>query len=252
MRSTNDLEETTNSVFLEQYINALGVDLKDKESKSQLPALLEMAAEQRNFEIENYWKRATYVWAFQAAACVLLGYLAKDGWYNGGGAILVPLFLAFTSAYVGFLTAQGSKFWQENWELHVQLLESALNRRLTHVVLYRGRPNTYSVSRVNSAFLCLLFLFWLGIFIGSLLHILLPDALSPLLTVILSCDVPTNFRYLAIFPIVLLVVFVLRFISERSKLSGDEFTELSQTPVKRGNTRSPLSFIKQGLLRNPD
>jgi hypothetical protein len=125
---------------------------------------LARAHDLRKFEIENYWRRATYFWAFQVAAFALLGLIWKDVGQLDRLALLVPAGLGAISAQVAWITAKGSKFWQENWEAHVDLLEQEVEGRMTQVVLSKEGAQ-YSVSAVNQHFMFLLMLGWVGIFV---------------------------------------------------------------------------------------
>src|SRR4029077_3033597 len=102
--------------FREQYFRALGLNPGKKRDESKIAKALERAHELRKFEIENYWKRATYVWAYQAVAFAALGFLFKDGKIPVLEFVAVPAGLGAVTALAGWLTARGSKFWQQNWE----------------------------------------------------------------------------------------------------------------------------------------
>jgi hypothetical protein len=62
--------------------------------------------------------------------------------------LLISASIGVITAFAGYLTANGSKFWQENWEAHVDLLENEIGVRLTQVMLCREPPQ-FSVSRIN-------------------------------------------------------------------------------------------------------
>ncbi|MCA3694389.1 hypothetical protein [Aquidulcibacter sp.] len=120
----------------------------------------------RQFEIDNYWKRGTYFWAFQLAAFTLLGFIWRD-FANGNlsrNALLLPAGLGAISAIVGVLTAISSKFWQENWEAHVDFLEGAIEGRLTQTVIVKSGVK-FSVSRVNERLFILLAVGWIAFFL---------------------------------------------------------------------------------------
>jgi len=140
--------------FKKHYFEALGT--KDD---AKLVEARKLAHEIRRFEIELYWKRATYFWAFQLVAFTALGLLLKDGKISSMSLLLIPSSIGVITAFAGWLTARGSRFWQENWEAHVDLLEDATKERLTQVVLCR-RPPQYSVSRINESLLLLITLGW--------------------------------------------------------------------------------------------
>jgi hypothetical protein len=81
--------------------------------------------------------------------------------------LLIAESIGVITALAGYLTARGSKFWQENWEAHVDLLEHEIGVRLTQVVLCR-KPPQFSVSRINQLLLLLLTLAWgIALFCGA-------------------------------------------------------------------------------------
>ncbi|MBU1039865.1 MAG: hypothetical protein KKF77_02040 [Proteobacteria bacterium] len=89
----------------------------------------------RKFEIELYWKRASYFWVFNSLAFSAYGavYVKMADHSNGIAMpqdfemlrdLLVCLScvgLVVSLAWV--LVNKGSKFWQENWETHLDLIE---------------------------------------------------------------------------------------------------------------------------------
>jgi hypothetical protein len=137
------------------YFEALNLpqNSTDSEAKESQKLALDRAHDLRKFEIENYWKRATYFWSFQAIAFVVLGLILKDGQLKGSLQILqLPASIGAVSGFVGWLSARGSKFWQENWEAHVDMLEQEIEGSLTQLVWSDNRIS-YSVSRLNQAFM---------------------------------------------------------------------------------------------------
>jgi ABC-type xylose transport system permease subunit len=147
--------------FREHYLQALGTN-----DESKLAALQETAHSIRQFEIELYWKRAAYFWAFQLVSFAALGLLFKDGKVTIPQLLAIPSSIGVITAFAGVLTARGSKFWQENWEAHVDLLEGQAGQRLTQVVMCR-RPAQFSVSRVNECLLYLLTGSWMVVLVFS-------------------------------------------------------------------------------------
>jgi hypothetical protein len=88
---------------------------------------LRAALKVRRFEIEMYWKRATYFWAFIATA--FAGYFAVLASYRIDSYRPVTVLISF----IGFIFSlgwhfvnRGSKYWQENWEEHVFRLEQSV------------------------------------------------------------------------------------------------------------------------------
>lgn len=143
---------------------------------------LERALDIRKFEIDLYWKRATYFWAFIAAA--LAGFIAVQASQSTSkidiSVLLCNLGILFSFGWL--CVNRGSKYWQENWEYHVDMLEDAIHGPLYKVVLSRGRPkgklqwlyhiltgpSALSVSKINQIISLFVFLMWLGLLIHSL------------------------------------------------------------------------------------
>lgn len=143
---------------------------------------LDRALDIRKFEIELYWKRATYFWTFIAAT--LAGFVAIQASSSAAKADLSVLLCNLGIVFsFGWLCAnRGSKYWQENWENHVDMLEDPVNGPLYKVVLSRGRPkelkewlvhlltgpSPISVSKVNQLISLFVTLMWIGLLFYSL------------------------------------------------------------------------------------
>lgn len=144
---------------------------------------LEHALDIRKFEIEHYWKRASYFWVLIAAAFVAFAAVitAGDGLrYKDELAIFMACMgQVFSVAWIA--VNMGSKFWQENWESHVDMLENSEMGPLYKIV-FRGDDknsgNTFtrsaplSVSKINqlvSIYIALIWFLLLVFFFGSFL-----------------------------------------------------------------------------------
>jgi hypothetical protein len=127
-------------------------------------AALEEARKNRTFEIDLYWKRAGYFWLFIAAA------------FGGYATLQNHQILSLLTACAGFLFSlawyfvnRGSKYWQENWELHVDLLEDCESGPLYKTVVQRsqenlfglGGPYPFSVSKINQIMSLFVTIIWL-------------------------------------------------------------------------------------------
>ena len=112
---------------------------------------LSTAHDIRKFEIELYWKRATYFWTLIATAIggftlllnvdvTKLDLVARQ---------LRPILLqilaavAFLFAVGWYLVNKGSKFWQRNWEAHVDVLENEFTGPLYKRVAYRSDDSAW-------------------------------------------------------------------------------------------------------------
>lgn len=125
----------------------------NNEGSRKLERALTEALDIRKFEIDLYWKRGTYFWTLIAAT--FAGYIA----ILSTEKLLVKEFYAFVIAWIGVvfsfawvLVNLGSKFWQENWECHVDMLEDAVCGPLYKTVLANKDARgalPISVTRVN-------------------------------------------------------------------------------------------------------
>lgn len=139
-----------------------------------------IALDVRKFEIELYWKRATYFWTFIAAALAGFGAIqasnAQMSVVNDLSVFLSCLGIVFSIGW--FCVNRGSKYWQENWENHLDMLEDKECGPIYKVVLSRPKPagklenlehilngpSPISVSKINqliSLYVCMLWIFLL-------------------------------------------------------------------------------------------
>lgn len=157
----------------EMYYNNFPLDNNLFDEISKREKALNSALEIRKFEIEMYWKRATYFWTI--IAVIFTGYFVL---INEGGLEKYPnlVFLVncvgFIFSLSWFLVNRGSKFWQNNWERHVDLLEDEITGPLYKTVIQKKdikfwhihKEGKYSVSKVNQLLSLYLTAIWL--FIG--------------------------------------------------------------------------------------
>lgn len=119
-----------------EYKKAFGIDPFEKE---RVEKALDYALDIRKFEIDLYWKRATYFWTLIASAFAAHFIILNAQHMNDKN------FIAFIVSCVGFLFTfawlqanRGSKQWQENWENHVDILEDQVIGPLYKTKLSRG------------------------------------------------------------------------------------------------------------------
>lgn len=100
----------------------------------------ERALDTRKFEIELYWKRAAYFWAFIGAAFAGFVAVQASAAENKDDLAVVLACVGFVFSVGWLCVNRGSKHWQENWEKHVDMLEDETSGPLYKVVLTRGKP----------------------------------------------------------------------------------------------------------------
>ena len=133
-------EETLEEMTAEEYIN---IFIKGR-TKEAIEATYKKAWEAKNFEIEHYWKRATYFWAFQVAS--FAGYFSVLNTKANHQFLYIVACIGFITALAWTLINQGSKTWQRNWEIHVDMLENEITGPLYKVIT---ASKTFSVSKIN-------------------------------------------------------------------------------------------------------
>lgn len=144
-------------------------DAREKQEKA-----LDRAWETRNFEIDKFWQRSAFFWGF--IALVLGAFVAvQTGRIDIHESIPYPdlylILLGLIVSVAWLLVVKGSKFWQENWEAHIDRLEDAVTGPLYKTVNTKGK-GCFSVSRINKI------LAWTVIFVWGLLF----------LNFLMSCD----------------------------------------------------------------
>jgi len=148
------------------YIGTLNLRGK-KEARA---AALERAHEIRQFEIELYWKRANYFWLLQAAVFAAVGLTWRP---DSGLPPFIPVALSglgLLTAYGGWLATQGSKFWQRNWEHHIDMLEGEFEGDLYKTVYIESSGVRWSLSGVSESLAMCFTVFWIFLLIAAVSH----------------------------------------------------------------------------------
>lgn len=148
--------------------------------KEKLSLALARAQAVRDFEITLYWSRTNYFWGFQVAIMAMSGLLLGPA--LGGGvserlaqsvtpeneALILSLVLSALCLLGLFVSVvwtwmlEGAKFWQDNWERHIDILEDAVHGPLykTYFVPTSKHERPTSVTKSNSIIARAFALFW--------------------------------------------------------------------------------------------
>jgi len=121
----------------------------DEINYKKIETAFNLAQDVRKFEIELFWKRGAYFWAF-----ILAGYTAYfvtfDKFLENGEltlctvmnfspfskiVLLILMCMNFIFCYSWVLINKGSKFWQKNWECHIDELENIFSGKLYKTIL---------------------------------------------------------------------------------------------------------------------
>lgn len=144
--------DTINSLDRYKRLMGIGKDGQHQDEKktsrvTQYEKAYDMAADIRKFEIELFWKRATFFWAFITAIYVAYFQVLTQIHHNEHGYIslvdLAALGLFFCVSWL--LSSKGSKHWQENWEEHLNILEDDVTGPLYKTYL---AEKSYSLSKI--------------------------------------------------------------------------------------------------------
>ncbi len=145
----------------------------------KLEIALNNALDIRKFEIELYWKRGRYFWTFIALTftsyfLILNTEAKRNGLYPElkDQVLFMLNLLGIYLSIAWLLVNKGSKYWQENWEKHVDLLEDKIMGPLYKTTVARGkfwdrfRPTKsypYSVGKINQLISLAIVLIWIFI-----------------------------------------------------------------------------------------
>lgn len=145
-----------------------------KPNKKLIEKALDIALDTRKFEIELYWKRTAYFILFIGA--IFVGYYTV---LSGSKSHWISLFLAalgFLLSLLWYMANQGSKFWQENWEAHIEELSTYLGTPIFGIIKSRKdsiyKPTghyPFSVSKVNQIVSLIITISWFLTFIREAL-----------------------------------------------------------------------------------
>lgn len=192
----------------------------DKKEKA-----LNKALDIRKFEIELYWKRAGYFWSFIAITFTSYFWIIT----NDNLDVLLKKEVSFMLSGLGlffslcwFFVNKGSKYWQENWEKHVDLLEDDIigplykttidydTNKIDRINPLKAYP--YSVGKINQILSFSIVLFWLYLFANRIFTIIhYPEHIK-------------YFNYLIVIIGFIFLFYLLLFRSKSSLTNGANFT----------------------------
>jgi hypothetical protein len=141
------------------YLQTLGLAATNK--KGARLAALTRSHLLRQFEIELYWKRANYFWLLQAAVFAAIGFTWKG---DNDVPNILPVGLAslgVVTAAAGWLASFGSKFWQQNWEHHIDMLEAEFEGHLYKTVYAAPTGTSWSLTGLNEVLGASFLGFWI-------------------------------------------------------------------------------------------
>jgi len=151
---------------------------KENPNKDQINKAREIAPDTRKFEIELYWKRTGYFVLFIGA--VFVGYYkvlqirelsdSEKEWL-----LLLLAALGFLLSLLWYMANRGSKFWQENWEAHIEELSTEIGVPIFGIIkIHRDTKLNFmglypfSVSRINQMASLIITFSWLIILLKEM------------------------------------------------------------------------------------
>ena len=150
--------------FLTSKINHDSILEASEINKASVLEAFKIALDTRKFEIDLYWKRANYFWLF--IATIFIGYCSTVNYPSKYENILMT-FLGYTFSVCWLCVNRGSKFWQENWEKHIENLSKNLGYPIFGLIACEKYSAMnpidkypYSVSKVNQILNFTVILFW--------------------------------------------------------------------------------------------
>lgn len=137
---------------------------------------LAQAHDIRKFEIELYWKRATYFWTIIGVAFAGYFALGRDASDRAADQSIVAC-LGFIFSLGWHFVNRGSAVWQRNWEIHVDLLEDhvvgplhkSFMKRQPYKLWRFWKPYGFSPTRVNAALSFFVVIAWLLLLIDQVI-----------------------------------------------------------------------------------
>ncbi|MCG8625167.1 MAG: hypothetical protein MJE68_24615 [Proteobacteria bacterium] len=149
-------------------------DCKRKQMEKKIATALKEAHEIRRFEVGLYWQRSLYFWGFIVAFLVgFTSLLTADNissWVVEMGLLFLAL-LGFFTSFALLFVHKGSRFWQRNWELHIDFLEEEVTGNLHKCIIEESKhgewDSHYSLNKINRNFIVIIIIMWALLFAGA-------------------------------------------------------------------------------------
>jgi hypothetical protein len=157
------------------YIASLN---KEPQPPTGVERALSVAYQERNREIALFWSRSGFFWTLLTIAFTGYFALVNAKGYGSSEAFIVSC-LGCVTALAWYCANRGSKYWQENWEYQVELLEDRslgpLHRTHLSPTNYHlwkiAHAYPYSVSKTAQILSAYVLALWLALAVGSAIQI---------------------------------------------------------------------------------
>jgi hypothetical protein len=137
-------------------------------TNDQKSAAFNFAVDNRNMEINLYWSRTTYFWGFLVVIFGAYGFSLTEKIFNERFQFLLAI-IGIVFSFAWYCVNRGSKFWQKNWEMMIDILEEDICGNIYKTNLAKKsfarrhifRPFSFSVSQINQNISIFVFIIWL-------------------------------------------------------------------------------------------
>lgn len=172
VRSVKDFCKVFNIKYKKKKKNKIRISNKNN---NRVNALISRCYELRSFELDLYWKRATYFWGFIIA--IFTAYFITfdkdyDSLNKNYRLIINGVGIIFSIAY--YLVNKGSTYWAGHWERMIDSFEKINKTPLYLINQKEDNPEQllssypYSVSRINNFISLFLICIWTFLYINQL------------------------------------------------------------------------------------
>lgn len=215
---------TKNIEYFELLLGKLrknGRIFANKSDVAKIQSAFEKAHDIRKFEIGLYWQRSAYMWGFITVLTAVCAYCFTKLVDQGEGAnqsknIIVAVSLI--ASFMGLVFTQmwrrlsaTSKYWQENWEYHINVLEEYVSGNLHKIHFYNAKKpfRRYSIHEIFTVIINRVFAFWWFMVIVSFLGFFEVSGNKFISNWLLEFLPGQHFLYQVAYPASLIVLFII-------------------------------------------
>ncbi len=173
-KNNTNLETLTHQQFIDSLIGNLVAEnenLLEIKRQKKLTKALEKAYDIRKFELDLYWKRATYFWGFLIAIFAAFFIVIDPSKKINSNYQILIICLGLLFALAWYLVNRGSTYWVTNYERIIDAIEQYKGQSFYNLNLVKDEKSTFknsaypfSVSRINITISLFIVLVWLGLF----------------------------------------------------------------------------------------
>lgn len=163
-------------MLLDKHPNHNGVIIADPSDVEKIKYSLEKAHDIRKFEIGLYWQRSSYILGFISVLAAACAYCFSMYFTNDTDPIthFILIFIMASISAVGYNISmlwrrviKASKYWQNNWEFHINILENCVSGNLhkMHFSIMDKEFTRYSINDIVLSLANRIIFIWILIFL---------------------------------------------------------------------------------------